>query len=152
MISTTKYSDDLNITNEFGNYFISIKLQFINGFNIKICKINIIKILFISNENELLKELLLSMCKNIKLNVYIQQESTLFKIGNLEFYDIIDYDCQNDAPKYLQSIINYFNFPLSYNIFNLKIDNFEVLDNQNIEFIIPITKFINIKDFIKINF
>ncbi|BCL65901.1 hypothetical protein IOLA_269 [uncultured bacterium] len=152
VISTTKYSDDLNITNEFGNYFISIKLQFINGFNIKICKINIIKILFISNENELLKELLLSMCKNIKLNVYIQQESTLFKIGNLEFYDIIDYDCQNDAPKYLQSIINYFNFPLSYNIFNLKIDNFEVLDNQNIEFIIPITKFINIKDFIKINF
>ena len=150
--SNTKYSDDLNINNEFGNYFITIKFNFISGFNLKVCNNKVIKLLFMSNDNESLKLLLLSMCKYKELNVYIKQETTLSKVGSLEFGQIIDYDCQNDAPKYLQSIINYFNFPISYNIFNLKIDNIDNLNQEEIEFVIPIEKFVNIKDFVKINF
>lgn len=150
--SNTKYSDDLNINNEFGNYFITIKFHFISGFNLKVCKNKAIKMLFISNEHESLKALLLSMCKYKDLKVYIKQDTTLSKVGNLEFGNIIDYDCQNDAPKYLQSIINYFNFPISYNIFNLKIDNTDIFNTEETEFIIPIEKFVNIKDFVRINF
>lgn len=150
--SSTKYSDDLNINNEFGNYFISITLSFISGFNLKVCKNKTIKLMFMSNETEELKILLLSMCKNKDINVYIQKESALIKIGNLKFDDIIDYDCQNDAPKYLQSIINYFNFPISYNIFDLNLDSIDNLEQDKIEFLIPIDKFVVIKDFIKINF
>lgn len=150
--SSTKYSDDLNINNEFGNYFIIIKLFFIKGFNLKICNQKLIKILFMSNEEETLKELLLSMYKNKEINIYIKKDSTLVKIGTVEFFSIIDYDCQNDAPLYLQSIINYFNFPMSYKIFNLNINTDQISEDEEIEFIIPIHKFINIKDFIRINF